>query len=229
MTYTAPVNRRRKEGRAWTPNQVVAHNIARARLLRGWTQEQAATEVAPYLGTKLSTASFSAIERSVDGGRIRQFDADEIFAFARGFGLPIGWFVTPPPPADDIGVATPDSGPDGLDAHELLDAILGTPATLEEWQQVLMIWPAMSHRTRLHKDGSIEDLGREPDVHQRAGDLAKVRAQVAVREALGDIGEARLVLERLTALLDQLDEPVPEQPNELTRADTKKPRRRSKD
>ena len=222
------MNRRRRDGRAWTPNQVVANNIARARMLRGWTQEQAAAEVAPYLGTKLSTASFSAIERSVDGGRIRQFDADEIFAFARGFGLPIGWFFTPPPPADDVGVATPDSGPGGLDPHELLDAILGTPETLEEWQQILMTWPVMSHRARLHEDGTFEDLGREPDVHQRAGDLAKVRTQMALRELLGDVGEARFVLERLMELLGRLDEPVPEPADEASRADTKPRRRRSK-
>lgn len=223
------MSRRPKQGRAWTPNQVVAHNIARARLLRGWTQEQAAEEIAPYLGAKLSTASFSAIERSVDGGRIRQFDADEVFAFARGFGLPIGWFFTPPSPSDEIGIATPDAKRDGLDPHELLDAILGTPETLEEWQQALMTWPVMEHRARVHDDGTFEDLGRvEPDVHHRAAELAKVRTQVALREMLGDVSGARHVLDRLTALLDQLDEPVPEPAHEPTRADTKKKRPGSK-
>ena len=80
----------------WTPNQIVAFNVAKARLLRGWTQEEAAKAIAPYLGTLLSTASFSAIERSVDVGRVREFNADEIVALARGFQLPIGWFFTPP-------------------------------------------------------------------------------------------------------------------------------------
>ena len=50
--------------RTMTPNQIVAHNVARARALRGWTQEQAAEALAPYLGAKLSGASFSALERS---------------------------------------------------------------------------------------------------------------------------------------------------------------------
>ncbi len=38
--------------RTWSPNQVVAHNLTRARLLRGWTQDQAAEALAPYLGTR---------------------------------------------------------------------------------------------------------------------------------------------------------------------------------
>ncbi len=39
--------------------------------LCGWTQDQATEACAPYLGTRLSPASWSALERSVDGGRIR--------------------------------------------------------------------------------------------------------------------------------------------------------------
>ena len=49
--------------RTMTPNQIVAYNVAKARELRGWTQEQAAEALAPYLGAKLSGASFSALER----------------------------------------------------------------------------------------------------------------------------------------------------------------------
>src|SRR5438309_2341992 len=94
---------------SWTPNQIVAYNVARARLLRGWTQEQAAEALAPYLGARLSSASFSALERSVAGGRIRQFDADELLALARGFDLPIGWFLTPPPVLEGVSLATPDA------------------------------------------------------------------------------------------------------------------------
>ena len=50
--------------RVMTPNQIVAYNVAKARALRGWTQEQAAEALAPYLGARLSEASFSALERS---------------------------------------------------------------------------------------------------------------------------------------------------------------------
>ncbi len=134
--------RRRREGEiVLTPNQVVAYNLPRARLYRGWTQEQAAEALAPYLGTKWSVANFSAIERSVDGGRIRQFTADELFALSRGFGLPIGFFLTPP--GDDprwVRIATPDSKKQGgVDSMELLDAVL---APTRAWRSGRECWPS---------------------------------------------------------------------------------------
>jgi hypothetical protein len=42
-----------------TANQVVAYNMAKARALRGWTQERVGEELAPYLGVKLSLKSGS--------------------------------------------------------------------------------------------------------------------------------------------------------------------------
>jgi len=84
-----------------TPNQIVASNLASARALRGWTQEEAAEKLEPFLGTRWSKATFSAAERSVAGKRVRQFTADEVVAFACAFELPIGWFFLPPPPDPD--------------------------------------------------------------------------------------------------------------------------------
>ncbi len=82
--------------RLMTSNQVVAYNVAKARALRGWTQEKAAEELAPYLGAKLSVASFSALERSAwNPSRIKVFSADELLALSRGFDLPIGFFFIP--------------------------------------------------------------------------------------------------------------------------------------
>ena len=46
-----------------TPNQIVAYNLAQARVMKGWTQEQAAEELELYLGVRWSKASFSS-ERS---------------------------------------------------------------------------------------------------------------------------------------------------------------------
>ena len=46
-----------------TPNQIVAYNLAEARALRGWTQEQAAAELEEYVGSRWSKATFSAAER----------------------------------------------------------------------------------------------------------------------------------------------------------------------
>src|SRR4051795_10132851 len=75
-----------------TPNQVVAFNVAQARESKGWTQQQLAEALEPYLGKRWSKASVSQAERSVAGKFIRQFDADEIVALARAFDLPVGWF-----------------------------------------------------------------------------------------------------------------------------------------
>ncbi len=94
-----------------TPNQVVAHNVAKAGALRGWTQEQAAEALAPYLGAKLSGASFSALERSAwTPARVKQFSADDLLALSRGFDLPIGFFFTPLPPAENAGLHAPGAG-----------------------------------------------------------------------------------------------------------------------
>ncbi len=73
----------------FTANQVVAFNLAQAREWRGWTQDEAAVALEPFLGVRWSKATFSQAERSVAGRFIRNFTADEIVAFARGFELPV--------------------------------------------------------------------------------------------------------------------------------------------
>ena len=116
-----------------TPNQIVAYNLAQARAWRDWTQEEAAEHLAPYLGTKWSKASFSAAERSVDGERVRNFSADEIVAFARGFGLPVGFFFLPPPrsAADaEIRLAAPEKPAWGIPTSELIDVVFGPPGEI---------------------------------------------------------------------------------------------------
>ncbi len=192
---------------AWTPNQIVAYRVAMARRLRGWTQEQAAIELEPFLGTRLSSASFSAIERSFTGGRIRQFSADELLALSRGFRLPIGWFFTPPPVMDDIGVLTPDEPKTGWEPMLLIDAILGTPETIEAWEGELRVWPLGPTIMRAYDDGRTELRGREiPDVHQRLD--TQLRAQTAIRigQLLGDTDRAKEVLTGIINLLEDLDE-----------------------
>jgi hypothetical protein len=201
--------RRQRPARpAWTPNQLVAHNIAKARLLRGWTQDQAAEACEPYLGKRLSPASWSALERSVDGGRIREITADELIGFARGFGLPVGFFLTPPSSWDGHAVATPDAAPHGLEPIELFDVVIGTPENLAEWESFLRSWPDPRHRLRVHSNGRMENLGPvQEDVHPRLAGPAGLRAKVLLRDELGDIDNARDVLARLIAVLDDLDGP----------------------
>jgi transcriptional regulator with XRE-family HTH domain len=97
-------------GEGLAPNQLVAYNLRRARQLRGWTQEQAAERLAPYLGVRWSKVTFSAAERSVAGRRVRQFDAEELVALSLAFGLPLAWWFLPP--EEDLGaVRLPGSPP----------------------------------------------------------------------------------------------------------------------
>lgn len=113
-----------------TPNQIVAFNLTEARRLRGWTQEEAAAELEPFVGARWSKATFSSAERSIDGRRVRQFAADEIVAFSRCFGVPIGFFFMPPRPSQSetpVRFATAEREDDGLSLTELLDAIFGAP------------------------------------------------------------------------------------------------------
>jgi transcriptional regulator with XRE-family HTH domain len=93
-----------------TPNQLVAVNLYLARTLRGWTQEQAAAELEPHLGVRWSKASYSAAERSAAGDRIRQFTADDLWAFSKAFDLPLTWFLLPPRP-DEHGRRPAIRGP----------------------------------------------------------------------------------------------------------------------
>jgi transcriptional regulator with XRE-family HTH domain len=79
-----------------TVNRLIALNMARFRKAAGMTQEQ--------LGERLgwSNVAVSAAERSWDGKRLRQFDADTIIAIAMAIGIPVIALFLPP---EDAGVA----------------------------------------------------------------------------------------------------------------------------
>jgi Helix-turn-helix. len=106
-------------------NQVVAYNIRAARELRGWTQEEFAEHLEYYLGTRLTQASVSAIERAWDGDRRREFDAHELLIFAMVFDLPILWFLLPPKGDHRLMRGTTRQ------VDELLIWLLGRPEKLE--------------------------------------------------------------------------------------------------
>jgi transcriptional regulator with XRE-family HTH domain len=77
-------------------NEVVAYNFKRARDMYGWTQDECADRLERYLGVRLPQASISGIERGYRG-RHREFDAQELLAFACCFDVPLIWFFIPPP------------------------------------------------------------------------------------------------------------------------------------
>ncbi len=213
--------------RTMTPNQIVAYNVAKARALRGWTQDQAADALAPYLGAKLSGPSFSSLERSAwTVHRIKQFSADDLLALSRGFDLPIGFFFTPPPPDFDAGLYAPDAAINGLDPIVLLDAILGTPDNLQHWEHELLAYSASIAPAPKSKR---EKPSVSPaDLAERVTPLAAQRARALLRRSFGDITEARDVLERLTELIDTLDDTAQDgTANRTTRAGTAASARRN--
>ncbi|HUR18659.1 MAG TPA: helix-turn-helix transcriptional regulator [Acidimicrobiales bacterium] len=178
-----------------TPNQVIAHNLARAREWKDWTQEQAATELAPYLGTRWSKATFSAAERSVDGKVVRQFTGDDLVAFARCFEVPIGWFFMPPRTPDEHGrpvrLATPDI-PDGAEWSVIIDLVFGEPGSE----------PLVGLRLEEYLDDAD---GREvSEGERRAGLAAALRVASLVQAGSDGLDRWRSQLMEIAGHLDNL-------------------------
>lgn len=78
-------------------NCVVSYNLRLAREQKGWTQEQFADRLEQVTGRRPTQASVSALERAWEGGRRREFDAQELVDFAVALDVPIVWFFLPPP------------------------------------------------------------------------------------------------------------------------------------
>ena len=181
-----------------TPNQVVAYNLALAREWKGWTQDEAAAALEPYLGKRWSKASVSQAERSVAGKFIRNFDADELVAFARAFELPVGWFLMPPPPGHDepgrpVKLATPDAERFGTALAELVDLVFGD----EHGQAILT--------QRL--DGFLEQLGSGPLTEPQARIRALVQHKVATlaRSSLRELEDWQTALRSLANHIEDLE------------------------
>ncbi len=180
-----------------TPNQVVAHNLTRAREWKGWTQDQAAEALAPYLGKRWSKASMSQAERSVAGRFIRNFDADEIVALARGFGLPIGWFFMPPPPWSDqpgvpVTLSTPDAKRFGLALAELVDLVFGD----DEGQALLA----------LRLQGWLQQRPAQlSGAQERIASLVRRRVEAIARATLSELSEWQTTLRAMANHLEDLE------------------------
>lgn len=179
-----------------TPNQVVAYNLAQARLWRNWTQEEAARAIEPYLGVRWSKGSFSAAERSVDGDRVRQFTADEIVAFSRAFGLPVSWFFLPPPAWHDghpVVLMTPDGGPTGVTPSELVDVVFGNAE-----QQAVIGMRLQSYLQALGVD-------RLTDAQEAIRRMVNDRVDEIVRHSLGQLSDAQTMLRALANQLEDIE------------------------
>jgi transcriptional regulator with XRE-family HTH domain len=181
-----------------SPNQVVAFNLARAREDKGWTQDQAAEALAPYLGTRWSKASVSQAERSIAGKFIRKFDADEIVAFARAFELPISWFFMPPPPwSNQPGVAvklsTPDAEPFGAALGLLVDLVFG-----DAHQQALL---SLRLQSFLNELGPLGLTGAQ----HRIASAVNLRVEALVAHSFQGLGQWQSALRSIANQLEDLE------------------------
>jgi hypothetical protein len=179
-----------------TANQIVAYNLRQARLLRNWTQAEAAFELTPYLGVTWSKANYSAAERSAERpDRIRNFTADEILAFSLAFRLPITWFFLPAE-RDQKGhvplvAKRPGEVEEGLIPGVLVEQLFGTPrgqADVEKrLNEVLDSFPT-------------EEFGRYMQLVTHASSLASL---ISLRRVAGSFGTWILSLKELTRLLEE--------------------------
>ena len=191
--------------RRLTPNQLVAERIAFARKLRGWTQEEAAERLAPVLGLKWSSATFSIVERSVDGKRIKQFSADELVALSRAFQLPIGFWFTPVWSEEDFPLMVTPDAPEGVSTSVLVEALLGDEQGFECWANELLDWGARTaHRTDPTTGEQTTVREPLPTAVGWVNDAARLRAEMAVALHFGDLEAAKDGLGRMMAVLEQL-------------------------
>ncbi len=112
-----------EEKRGWSASQVVAHNLTKARELRGLTQAEVAERLSRFTGAPWSPTTVAQAEGSVSGQRIRQFTANELVALARTFDLPVLFFFLPPD--DGAGRLLTDDARGGLPWEYLLVVLLG--------------------------------------------------------------------------------------------------------
>jgi len=148
--------------RVITVNQAVAWNLAYYRMTAGLTQQE--------LGARIgwSGAAVSEAERSWDGKRTREFDADILIAIARALEVPVNAFFLPPempglafrPPGADADLGMGDllfaviAGSD--DEHDAMDAyrrrMLAAAAIYLDsgWETWLATWrvPLMDREAR---------------------------------------------------------------------------------
>ena len=176
----------------YSPNQLVAYNLARIRKQQGLTQEQTVQLLTPFLGVRWSVASLSAAERSIDGKRVKEFNADELIALSRAFDVPLAFWFTPPPADEQPRLATPDSLDEGLPVDALLDILFGRTDNRHTLEQGLL--------------AGLPDLEGDSVAERLDVDTA-LRLRRQLHDAFGDLGQARQVLERVASTLEQLDNP----------------------
>jgi transcriptional regulator with XRE-family HTH domain len=177
----------------WTPNQVVAGNLNRLRLRRGLTQAETAHKLSLVAGKEWTEAMVAHAERSVTGNRVREFTADDLVTFARAFDVPVLYFLTPPPTG--LWVHVPGSR---IDTLTMLEAVLGRPDNLSEWETLLDEW---SFTPDDELPFPLSQQKRE-SIRAVAGEVALIRAHHLIRKHFkGDLDQLRETLGSLANLV----------------------------
>ena len=182
----------------WTPNQVVAGNLNRLRLRRGLTQAETAMKLSLVAGKEWTEAMVAHAERSVTGNRVREFTADDLVTFARAFDVPVLYFLTPPPTG--IWVHVPGSR---IDTLGMLEAVLGRPDNLSEWETILDEWSFASDEELPYP---LSQQKRD-SIRAVAGEVALIRAHHLIRKHFrGDLDQLRETLASLADLVHDVQQ-----------------------
>lgn len=193
--------------RALTVNQIVSMNLMRARRERGWTQEEAAARLEPYIGRRWSKATFSAVERSVTGKRIRQFTADDLVAFAAAFNLPVAYFLLPPgrdPDGSAVAVRTY-----GQEVEARLPVVGGVISGLISPEQLIALALSGGEEIARRLEEIVEFIPLTLRTAIQA--TAMLQTRVVVKEAMGDMealeAHVRQFLDVLARIRSQVEDP----------------------
>ncbi|HVA73749.1 MAG TPA: helix-turn-helix transcriptional regulator [Acidimicrobiales bacterium] len=177
----------------WTPNQVVAGNLNRLRTRRGLTQAETALKLSLVAGKEWTEAMVAHAERSVTGNRVREFTADDLVTFARAFDVPVLYFLTPPPAG--LWVHVPGSR---IDTLGMLEAVLGRPDNLSEWETILDEW----YFTRDEELPYPLSQAKRDNIRAVAGEVALISAHHLIRKHFkGDLDQLRETLGSLANLV----------------------------
>lgn len=184
----------------WTPNQVVAFNLARIREMKGLDMTTAAATVSHALGVSWSDRTYAQVERSVTGAKIRQFTADDLVALAWAYNVPVGFFLTPPP-IDKGGREIVTAGyPHPVDPVKMLVTVVGTAENRPRWQAAIDEFTTGTGNMTV----AVEN-GEYLDVDTIANLLVRGRVRRIVREDLGlDPSDLWLKFSELQTMMGQL-------------------------
>ena len=199
----------RNNHRLLTPNQLVAERIAFARKLRGWTQEEAADRLSRFLSVRWSAVTFSIVERSIDGKRIRQFTADDLVALSRTFEVPISYWFTPVWTLDFPLIVTPDA-PNGLSTSVMVAVLLGDEEGFDTWANELLAWAARQIGEKDPATGQpLDRVQPLPEMQDWVDTFVRLRGEMAVAKQFGDLDAAKDGLTRVLGLLELITTPTP--------------------